>query len=375
MQNRGCLRAQGRSPINFLAAVVLLHCASGTVNGAATGTFKKLLVFGDSYVDTGNRDPNNATSTPIGPVNQAWLPPYGRTRPGGPAGHFSDGDLLSEFLGKYMGLNPKTYRKYKLDSSTSTADGMNFAVGGAGVFNNLGFTKTRDQIAQFEALLDANVFDRSSVFSESVILFAISGNDYAAFSRNLPGANLTIVVTAIVDQMVQDLKSLYALGFRNFVISELQPLDCLPSATATTNYTACVAPLAAIPLAHNLYLNTEIALNFPSSSHANIILLDNQAAFYNIISNPLPNGFKFPLKPCCVAPTGTLCGDLDSNDKPLYTLCSSSSPSPFFWDENHPTEAGWRKVFRLYVNSVRYTHEKSLPAFLGVQKSQELVSG
>jgi len=91
-------------------------------------------------------------------------------------------------LGKYMGLNPATYRKYKADASTPTGDGMNFAVGGAGVFNNLGFTKTSDQIAQFKALLDANVYDSSSVFNESVILFAISGNDYAAYTRNLAGS-------------------------------------------------------------------------------------------------------------------------------------------------------------------------------------------
>lgn len=366
MQNRGCLRAQWRSPVNILAAIagVLLCCA--TVNGAATGTFKKLLVFGDSYVDTGNRDPNNATYTPIGPVNQAWRPPYGRTRPGSPAGHFSDGDLLSEFLGKYMGLNPVTYRNYKLNSSTPTADGMNFAVGGAGVFDNLGFTKTRDQIAQFVTLLDANVFDNSSVFSESVILFAISGNDYAAYARNFPGSNLTIIVPAVVDQMVQDLKSLYVLGFRNFVISELEPLDCLPSATAATGYTTCLAPLTSVPLAHNGYLTTSIAFHFPPSSQANVIFLDNWAAFDYIINNPLASGFLFPLEPCCAAQSGALCGDMGSNNKTLYTLCNSSSPSPFFWDENHPTEAGWRKVFRLYVNSSRYTHGKSLPAFLGV---------
>lgn len=76
-----------------------LDRSAGVADGAATGKFKKLFVFGDSYVDTGNRDPDNSTATPIGPVNQAWRPPYGMTNPGSPAGHFSDGNLLSEFLG------------------------------------------------------------------------------------------------------------------------------------------------------------------------------------------------------------------------------------------------------------------------------------
>ena len=75
-----------------------ISTSAGTVNGAK-GTFKKLFVFGDSYVDTGNRDPDNSTYTAIGPVNQAWRQPYGRKWPGKPAGHFSDGHLLAEFLG------------------------------------------------------------------------------------------------------------------------------------------------------------------------------------------------------------------------------------------------------------------------------------
>jgi hypothetical protein len=84
-----------------------------------------------------------------------------------------------------MRLSPATYRMYESNPSTPVGDGMNFAVGGAGVFANLGFTKTSDQIVQFKALLDANLYDTTSVFSESVILFAISGNDYAAYTRNL----------------------------------------------------------------------------------------------------------------------------------------------------------------------------------------------
>jgi len=70
-----------------------------TATNASKGTFDKLFVFGDSFVDTGNRDPNNNTYTAIGRVNQNWAPPYGRTNPGEPAGRFSDGKVLSDLLG------------------------------------------------------------------------------------------------------------------------------------------------------------------------------------------------------------------------------------------------------------------------------------
>lgn len=96
----------------------------------------------------------------------------------------------------------------------------------------------------------------------------------------------------------------------------------------------------------------------------------------DINSAPVPwfAGFDIsPLKPCCVAQSGTLCGDLDSDNRPRYTLCSVTS-KPFFWDENHPTEAGWKKVFNLYVTDPLFTHKQSLPTFLGVATQQVLIN-
>ena len=56
---------------------------------AHANSFTKLFVFGDSYVDTGNR---NFTAS-------SWNKPYGITYPGRPAGHFSDGHVFSEYIG------------------------------------------------------------------------------------------------------------------------------------------------------------------------------------------------------------------------------------------------------------------------------------
>lgn len=85
-----------------------------------------------------------------------------------------------------MGLRPATYREYEVNPITPICDGINFAVGGSGVFDNLGFTKTRDQVAQFKKLLDANVYGSHGVdFAKSAVLFAISGNDYGAYGASL----------------------------------------------------------------------------------------------------------------------------------------------------------------------------------------------
>lgn len=54
---------------------------------------KKLFVFGDSYVDTGNTRKG---------VPGSWKDPYGVTFPGKPAGRFSDGRVLTDFIGTWL---------------------------------------------------------------------------------------------------------------------------------------------------------------------------------------------------------------------------------------------------------------------------------
>lgn len=56
----------------------------------------KLFVFGDSYVDTGNIPKS---------VLGSWKEPYGLTFPGKPAGRFSDGRVLTDYLGKFININ------------------------------------------------------------------------------------------------------------------------------------------------------------------------------------------------------------------------------------------------------------------------------
>lgn len=50
----------------------------------------KLFVFGDSYADTGNWPKDKGSS---------WKEPYGTTFPGKPSGRFSDGRVLTDYIG------------------------------------------------------------------------------------------------------------------------------------------------------------------------------------------------------------------------------------------------------------------------------------
>lgn len=53
-----------------------------------TNTAKKLFVFGDSYVDTGNFV-----------HSESYKPPNGMTFPGSPAGRFCDGRIITDYIG------------------------------------------------------------------------------------------------------------------------------------------------------------------------------------------------------------------------------------------------------------------------------------
>jgi hypothetical protein len=62
--------------------------------GSSRRKREPLWVFGDSYADTGNLGDLGRELT------HSWYSPYGETFPRRPAGRFSDGRVLTDFVGK-----------------------------------------------------------------------------------------------------------------------------------------------------------------------------------------------------------------------------------------------------------------------------------
>lgn len=55
-------------------------------------------------------------------------------------------------------------------------------------------------------------------------------------------------------------------------------------------------------------------------------------------------GSDKPLKPCCEGREGGYkCGDVDTKGNKQYTVCQKAE-SAFFWDDAHPSHAGWSLV-------------------------------
>lgn len=76
----------------FLALVFHTH---GSKSGYRSSKHVAFFIFGDSFLDAGNNNYINTTA-----LDQANFWPYGETYFKFPTGRFSDGRLVSDFIGK-----------------------------------------------------------------------------------------------------------------------------------------------------------------------------------------------------------------------------------------------------------------------------------
>ncbi|PON71156.1 Lipase [Parasponia andersonii] len=152
----------------------------------------KLFVFGDSYADTGNSRKDTAVS---------WKPPYGITFPGKPAGRFSNGRVLTDYLASFLGIkSPVPYRQIKSVNKSKLKYGMNFAFGGTGVFNTMEKEPNMsNQISFFEEILEKNLYSKRDL-NWSVALVSVAGNDYGAYLAK-GGNNNNMEVVYLVDSL------------------------------------------------------------------------------------------------------------------------------------------------------------------------------
>ncbi|CAN1357496.1 GDSL esterase/lipase At5g03610 [Linum perenne] len=338
----------------LLLSLFLLSVVSGAA--AANGgrgqrhlfRFKpsKLFVFGDSYADTGNVRKSISTS---------WKVPYGITFPGRPAGRFSDGRVLTDYLARFIGVkSPIPYKWRKFGPKSLSRYGMNFAFGGTGVFNTLSpDPNMTTQIDLFQQLLTQRTYSAWDLHN-SVALVSVAGNDYATFlSTNRSLDEMPAFISQVVNQTTQNLLRLKSMGIKKIVVTGLQPLGCLPATTSFNSFQQCNETRNQLVALHNFLLRQTIADLNPNNGTAadgnTFVLLDLFQAFMAVLDQKQAAGGKVtwnPLKPCCVGmSSGEGCGSVDvSTGGKRYTVCEDPKAA-FFWDTVHPTQEGWRAVY------------------------------
>lgn len=300
---------------------------------AIASNFSQFYVFGDSLSDTGNLF--NATGGLVSP--ETAIPPSPPYAPG----RFSNGDIWVDFVGDEIGLTPTTFIPPQANIPT---DGVNFAVSGSssGLNNalipNPNLPGVLGQVGLFTQNLQTN-----NQQADPNALYTVWGgaNDY--LFGNVTDPNQT------VNNLSDAIGALTQVGAKNIAVFNLPDLGQLPSAIATNTS----AQLTQLTQSHNALL--EQALDgFAGNSNVNIIPVDVNSLFNQVVANPGEFGFsQNPASSCVVGIVGDI---IDNCQNPQEIVFSESiNPNEFiFFDTFHPTSKSHRLVADVTLSAIKH---------------------
>ncbi|XP_018454164.2 GDSL esterase/lipase At5g03610-like [Raphanus sativus] len=220
--------------------------------------------------------------------------------------------------------------------------GMSFAYGGTGVFDTrANYPNMTVQINLFEQLL-GNVYSPSEL-SSSVALVSVAGNDYITFvlaHLNSPAellSGLKSFIEKVVNQIEVDLRRIRTLGVKKIAIPSLTPVWYTPALANLPESIKSIVPEKV--KYHNDLLQKSVAKLNNESNHSAFTIIDYYNTFLAVFNNTgeipgiLP--FKTPFIECYK--NGTVCDD---------------PKSAFFWDPIHPTQEGWKSVYKVLRTNI-----------------------
>ncbi|KAG6491358.1 GDSL esterase/lipase At1g29660-like [Zingiber officinale] len=353
----------------FVAFTSLLlpqcHCING--GGNHSGEVRGMFVFGSSLVDNGNNNFLHRSAV------RADYAPYGIDFPGGPSGRFSNGRNAVDVLSQLLRL-PSLIPPYA-DPHTRgerIVCGVNFASGGSGILDQTGSTtgevmSMRMQIKAFEqkTLVELKSLPGFSNHHLAEYLFVVGtgGNDYLlnyfARAENLNNSTARSNFTRLlISTLSAQLKRLYDLGARKFVLFSVQAMGCVPVVRAIHDaHTgsgggggACVEAVNKAADLFNCHLR-RLAKRKHSMPGSSIVYVNSYKIIRDIIGNPTGTGFHETSRACCELSSameegrGVLC-------KRGGRACSHRSSHVFF-DGLHPTDAVNERIAREAYGSYR----------------------
>ncbi|KAL8167034.1 hypothetical protein V2J09_008533 [Rumex salicifolius] len=339
------MESKKRSLIFSIGLTLLLSCfrpSNGCCAGKRERGFKGMFVFGSSVVDNGN---NNHL---VGSSAKSNYKPYGVDFPSGPTGRFTNGKTIADFVADHLGIplvpafwDPKT-------KGYGDVHGVNYGSGGSGILDGTGITSgamsLNTQIKEFEKVtvpeLEAAMRStRHEILPEYLVMVAAGNNDYGFnyFLGQTPKVTPQAFTQSLICIYSQQLKSLYSVGARNFLLVTVYALGCNPWIREYTNTTnGCHQPsnlITRLFYTQLLQLVKRLNSDLPGS---HFLLLDAHSIVTDIISNPLPKGFHNVAGSCCEQKISF--GNVKIGCKEDGKVCANRHAYVFF-DGQHYTEA------------------------------------
>uniref|UniRef100_A0A453LYS1 GDSL esterase/lipase n=1 Tax=Aegilops tauschii subsp. strangulata TaxID=200361 RepID=A0A453LYS1_AEGTS len=151
----------------------------------------------------------------------------------------------------------------------------------------------------------------------------------------------------VTKEVAANVEQLLKLGVKKVLVNNLHPIGCTPSQTRTNNYTACDIFGNLGASIHNDNLKQVMTVK------KNVQIIDLYTSFTSIVDHAPGKGsdlskqFKRKLSPCCESlDSNGYCGQQgESSSELLYTVCDKSDKF-FYWDDMHPTHAGWEAIMK-----------------------------
>nr|AFK39512.1 unknown [Lotus japonicus] len=334
-----------------------------------------VYVFGDSLFDVGN---NNYLSLSLA---KAILPYYGIDFPTKkPTGRFSNGKNAADLIAEKVGLpiSPaylSLVLKANHHKNVSYLEGVNFASGGAGIFDGTDdtskqsipltkqvdfYSKVHEQLTQ---QIGASTLQKR--LSKSIFLVVIGSNDiFGYFGSNVTQNKST--PQQFADSMASSLKvhlqRLYNNGARKFEIVGVAALGCCPAYRAKNKKTECFSEANLLAAKYDEVLQSMLKEWQSEKKDLSYSYFDTYAALQDLIQSPSSYGFANVKGACCGL------GELNAQIPclPISNICSNRKDH-VFWDAVHPSEAAIRIVVdRLFSGHPKYTSPINMEQLLAI---------
>lgn len=296
--------------------------------------FSKIYVFGDSLSDQGNIFNLTTSVQTIFDIPIIPSSPYFE-------GRFSDGPVWVENLAADLGLtiipstelfvsNPQQPLLFSSFDGATTTQSVNFAYGGAqtgtegaGDLGNF----IPGVLTQVQFFIDDHQEAEQLADPEALYIIWAGPNDY----QTVPDAN----PETVVDNLETAIKSLFDLGGRNFLIPNLPDLGQVPIAQIP-NRPVLIEQLTNLTQQHNLILEETLEELSSSLSGINIIPLETDELFNNIVTNPEEFGFTDVAEPCLNSNPIDLATNSTEEFSMDLGICAQADER-LFWDQLHIT--------------------------------------
>ncbi|GAV72904.1 Lipase_GDSL domain-containing protein [Cephalotus follicularis] len=357
---------------NLFFFFLLTHLNIFSFNLSKAQMVPAVYVFGDSLVDVGN---NNYL--PIS-ITKADFPHNGIDFPNRiPTGRFSNGKNTADFLAEKVGLptSPPYLSRILGNNEGSFLTGVNFASGGAGIFNgtdekyqqSIPLTQQVEYYSMVheELIQQMGYSDVQNHSSKSLFVIVIGSNDifdYFGSSDLRKKSNPQQYVDLMAITLQGPIKQLYNTGARKFVVAGLAQIGCSPTQRVKNQTGKCNEEINYWSRKYNQGLKTimqdlKSELNGMSYSY-----FDTFSVMQNAIQNPASYGLTEIKSACCGL--GTLMAMVPC--LPIATYCSNRGDH-LFWDPYHPTEATARFfVDAIFDGPLNYTSPMNVRQLIAV---------